>query len=140
MGGVFLRCRNANRSGSIAVEFAFIAPILMAMLFGIVAFGMVISINNGIQQLVAEAARASVAGLSDTERASLAQAYVGTNASAYPFIKPSRLTLNTSAGPSTFQVSITYDMSDSVAFAMPKFIPLPSPVVTRSAVVQTGSF
>lgn len=129
------------RRGSIAIEFAILAPVLIAVVFSIVAFGMVISINNALQQIVAEAARASVAGLSDTERDSLARAYITASAGAYPFIDPRKLAVSTSGLSGTaFRVSAQYDMSDSVAAGLMAALSLPAPSVSRSAVVQRGGF
>ncbi len=127
--------------GSTAVEFAFVAPILLVLLFGIVAFGAVIGVDNGLQQLVAEAARASVAGLTDAERKQLAQASLTTNAPSYPFIDPTKLGLST-ADPtsSSFQVTVTYDMSGLFAYRLLSGLPLPGAAVKRSAVVQRGGF
>jgi Flp pilus assembly protein TadG len=133
-----LFCR--QQSGSIAVEFALVVPIFLLILFGIVAFGVIISINTGVQQLVAEAARASVAGIDDGERTTLAKNFIAANARAYPFIDPSRLVTTTTAGPTTFQISATYDLSKSAAYMVPKWIPLPPPIITRKAIVQTGAF
>lgn len=131
----------SDRRGVTAVEFALVAPILIALLFGLVAFGAVISVDNGLQQLVAEAARASVAGLSDAERAQLAQASLAANAKSYPFIDPARITLSTSdPTSSSFQVTVKYDMSGLFAYRLLASLPLPSAAVARSAVVQRGGF
>ncbi len=62
--------------GATAVEFAFIAPIMLTLVFGIVAYGSIISVNNGLQQLAGEAAKASLAGLTDPDRTQLAKAFV----------------------------------------------------------------
>ena len=130
-----------DRRGATAVEFAFMAPILLVLMFGIVGFGAVMSVDNGLQQLVAEAARASVAGLSDAERIQLAQASVAANVAAYPFIDARKLTLSTgNPSPTSFGVTAQYDMSGLFAYRMFAFLPLPSPAVTRSAVVQRGGF
>ncbi len=130
-----------DRSGSTAVELALVAPLLFALVFGIVAYGSIISVNNGLQQIVAEAARASVAGLSDTERAQLAQASVTTGTPAYAFIDPTRMTLFfDSPSPSSFRVSITYDMSKMIAYSLLTWLPLPPAQVTRKAVIQRGGF
>ena len=130
-----------DRRGSTAVEFALVAPILIVLLFGIVAFGAIIGVDNGLQQLVAEAARASVAGLSDPERQQLAQASVTANAASYPFIDPTKIGLATTDPTSTsFQVTVTYDMSGLFAYRLLSGLPLPSAAVKRSAVVQRGGF
>lgn len=130
-----------DRCGATAVEFALVSPILVVLLFGLVGFGAIISVDNGLQQLVAEAARASVAGLSDAERAQLAQASLTANAKSYPFIDPTRINLVTSdPTASSFQVTVRYDMSGLFAYRMLAGLPLPSPAVARSAVVQRGGF
>ena len=130
-----------DRRGATAVEFALVAPMLILLLFGIVAFGAVLSVQNGLQQLVAEAARASVAGLSDTERTQLAQAVVTANAGSYAFIDPTKIGLSTSDPTvSSFKVTVTYDMSGLFAYGLLSNLPLPNPAVTRSAVVQRGGF
>ena len=130
-----------DRRATTAVEFAFVAPLFVTLMLGIVAFGSVISVDNGLQQIVAEAARASVAGLSDTERDQLARTSVAANARSYAFIDPTKMTVSTDEPSSTaFRISVTYDMSSLIAYHLLAALPLPPAVVTRSAVVQRGGF
>lgn len=123
-----------------AVEFALIAPVLILLVFGIVSFGTILATYNGVQQLAAEAARSSIAGLSNAERAQLAQAYVTQNVKAYPFIDPNKVQVTTSSQSMTFQVTVAYDMSGSYVFTLGKLIPLVTPVVQRSAAIQFGGY
>lgn len=123
-----------------AVEFALIAPVLILLVFGIVSFGTILATYNGVQQLAAEAARSSIAGLSNAERAQLAQAYVTQNVKAYPFIDPNKVQVTTSSQSMTFQVTVAYDMSGSYVFTFGKLIPLVTPVVQRSAAIQFGGY
>ena len=124
-----------------AVEFAMVTPAFLLILFGIMAFGAVFGVYQGVQELVAEAARASVAGLTDPERDQLARSFVASNVGAYALLDPQKLVVTTSAGSgSAFTVSIRYDMSGLFAFTMLRMIPLPSPTVLRSAVVQRGGY
>ena len=58
---ILLRCRR----GASAVEFAMLLPLFLALVFGIVVFGAYLTMVHGVQQLAAEAARSSVAGLSE---------------------------------------------------------------------------
>lgn len=51
-----------------AIEFALVAPVLLLLLFGIIGYGYILGVYHGVQQIAAEAARASVSGLNDTER------------------------------------------------------------------------
>jgi Flp pilus assembly protein TadG len=80
-------------TASSAVEFALIAPCFLLLIFGLTIYASVFITLNGIQQLAAEAARSSVAGLNDTERNTLAQAYIANNTGAYPFINAQKLTV-----------------------------------------------
>ena len=133
----------ACQSGSNAVEFALVAPVLMLMLFGIIAFGYVFGVYHGVQQIASEAARASVSGITDPERVTIARDFVAANVSAYPLLDPTRLKMTTSqSGPprQTFEVAIQYDMSDTVFANLASLIALPPPQVERRAVVQRGGY
>jgi Flp pilus assembly protein TadG len=67
------------RRGASAVEFAMLLPVFLSLVFGIVVFGSYLAVVHGLQQLAAEAARSSVAGMSSTERSSIATSYVSAN-------------------------------------------------------------
>ncbi len=62
------RCR---RRGGSAVEFALIAPMLLAMVAGILTFGILLGAAHNLRLVTAEAARASIAGVTDAERATI---------------------------------------------------------------------
>lgn len=129
--------------GASAVEFALVFPLFLIVVFGIVCFGSYLAVAHGVQQIAAEAARASVAGLSDGERRMLAQDNIARNAGSYPFLAPERLKLATAATVSdgnTFEVRIEYDASDMFIFSLPAFVPSPSPTIVRSAAIQRGGY
>src|ERR1700744_581479 len=88
------RCQRAAS----AVEFALLLPLFLVFVFGIVVFGSYLAMVHGVQQLAAEAARSSVAGLSDSERSSIATSYVSANAPTYPLLIAANLSVN--AAPS----------------------------------------
>ena len=67
------------------------------LVLGIVIFGSYLAMVHGVQQLAAEAARRSVAGLNDAERTSLAAGYVSSNAASYPLIAAGHLTVTCAA-------------------------------------------
>lgn len=128
-----LRCAR----GTSAVEFAIIGPIFLVLVFGLVCFGVIFATYSGVQQLAAEAARASVAGLDATERDQIARTYVVSNAGAYAMLDPTKLSVTTTTQPGAFQVLVTYDLSASPVFSLSKLIPMPSPVVRRAASIGT---
>jgi len=130
-------------TGSAAVEFALIIPCFLLLIFGLSVYASIYITLNGIQQLASEAVRASVAGLNDTERNQLAQAYISNNTSAYPFLNAQRLTMTsgtTGTTAPTYQVSLSYDMSGSFIYSVTSLLPLPPPHIVRSAAIQRGGY
>ncbi|MES2031060.1 MAG: TadE/TadG family type IV pilus assembly protein [Pseudomonadota bacterium] len=134
----FLSCRR----GASAVEFAMLLPVFLSIIFGIVVFGSYFAVVHGVQQLAAEAARSSVAGLTETERGSIASTYVTSNAATYPLINASKLSVNaatSSSNANVFVVTVNYDASSMFIYSLP-FVPMPPSQVARSAAVPYGGF
>ncbi|RTL48366.1 MAG: pilus assembly protein [Bradyrhizobiaceae bacterium] len=132
-----------NSVGASAVEFALLLPVFMAIIFGIVVFGSYLAMVHGVQQLAAEAARSSVAGLSETERSSLANGYVTSNVGSYPLIAPGRITVNAATSPTdanVFVVTVNYDASGSFIYSLPSFVPAPPTTIVRSAAIPRGGY
>ena len=133
----------AARSGASAVEFALVLPAFMTIIFGIVMFGSYLAVVHGVQQLAAEAARSSVAGLSESERSTLAKSYVTTNAGAYPLIAPNHLSVNAATSGSdanVFVVTVNYDASSMFIYSLPSFVPAPPSTIVRSAAIPRGGY
>jgi len=129
--------------GSSAVEFALIVPVFLMLLFGIVMFGAYLGLVHDVQQLAAEAARSSVAGLSEAERGSLANSYVTVNAVSYPLIDPSRLKVNAATSQTdanVFVVAVSYDAAGSFIYSLPSFVGSPSSTIVRSAAIPRGGY
>jgi Flp pilus assembly protein TadG len=140
-----LLARRAVRDdcGTAAVELAIVFPVFLAMLLGILAYGIYFGAVHSAAQLAADAARASVAGLSDTERAAIALQQVSSTAPTYPLLKANKLT--TTAGPvagdpSSFQVAISYDARSLPIWSFAPFLPLPAQTILRTAVVKRGGY
>lgn len=131
-----------NQSGATAVEFAILLPVFLTLVFGIVVFGSYLTMVHGVQQLAAEAARMSIAGLTDGERGSLALGYVTSSATSYPLLDATKLNVvaaPSSSDPNAYVVTVRYDASSSFIFALPFVPPLPS-LIARSAVIPNGGF
>lgn len=133
-----LKCLLLDRRGTSGVEFAIVAPVFTLFVLGIICFGVLFGTYNGVQQLAAEAARASVAGLSVSERDQLARNYVTSNVTAYGFLNPVNVAVATSSQSTSFQVTVTYDMSGSIIFKLGNILSVVSPKITRSAAIQNG--
>lgn len=133
-----MRCRR----GSSAVEFAMVLPIFLTIVFGIVVFGSYLSVIHGVQQLAAEAARSSIAGISETERGTIATSFVTANAGTYPMIDSNRLAVSAATSPTNtnvFVVTVNYDASGLFIYTLP-FVPLPPKNIVRSAMIPYGGF
>ncbi len=126
--------------GASAVEFAIVGPVFVALVMAIICFGTIFVAASGVQQLAAEAARASVAGLSDTERGQIAQAFITAHAPDYAFIDATKLQVSTSSDSTSYDVQLNYDMSGSFVYQFAGLLPLPSSQIHRAAAIQDGGF
>ena len=130
------------RRGATAVEFAMLLPVFLALVFGIAIFGSYLAVVHGLQQLAAEAARSSLAGLSPSERNSIATSYVSTNVGTYPLITANKVSVSAATSPSdpnVFVVTVTYNASGMFIYSLP-FVPAPSSTIVRSAAIPFGGF
>jgi len=87
-----------------------------------------------------DAARASVAGLTDTERSTLAQTAVSNDVQTYSYLKPQLLSVNYVDQNQVLTVTLTYNASSSPFWALNGLVPMPSPTLVRSASVQIGGY
>lgn len=132
-----------DRSGVAAIEFAIVGPLFFMVLLGVLIFAIYFGTVHSVQQIAAEAARATVQGITEAERSAIAQNHVKTIVGKYPLLDPNYLTVQaaTSASdPNLFNVSIQYDASRSIVFAFEGLIPMPPKTIARSAVVRRGGY
>jgi len=109
--------------------------------FGIVAYGIFFGAANAVQQLAADAARASIAGLGENERIQLAQRFIDLNCDNYLLLERSqvRVTVETSRTDATqFNVSVEYDASRLPIWNLSIPLPLPEKTIARSATIRNG--
>ncbi|AHB48025.1 pilus biosynthesis protein TadE [Hyphomicrobium nitrativorans NL23] len=133
----------ATQDGSIAVEFALIFPVALIFFMGLLAYGIYFGAAHSVQQLAADAARASVGGLDDAERASIARAHVSASGGAYPLLNLDRISVfaaSLGADPSQFEVRVAFDSADLPIWVLSGLVPLPSKTIERAAVVKRGGY
>ena len=138
-----LRKRSGFRldaSGAVAVEFAFLAPILIFMMMGITGYGGYFWMSHSVQQMANDAARAAMPGLTVAERAGLAQASVAASAGDYAQLKASKVTTQVIDHDGRMTVRVSYNAADSFAFAVRGLAPMPSDQIIRQASVQLGGY
>lgn len=136
------RLLKCNR-GMAALEFVFLAPALLALVFGIIIYSIYFSALIGVRQAAAEGARAAVAGLSTSERVDLAQKRAKQVVDGYGRILgsgTSAVITASSDGVGAFKVKVSYDMSGSPIMKYGNFVPLPSSNVEASVVVTNGGY
>lgn len=129
-----------DRGGASAIEFAIVAPLFILVLTGIVAYGIYFSAALTIEQIAADAARYSVAGLTPAERADLARHYVSTATLGDPLIDRSRISLSVGqdpAAPQQFTVRLSYDARNLPIWNI-FTLPLPSTEIERFATIRIG--
>lgn len=132
-----------NRQGASAVEFAVVLPVLLVFMLGILAYGIYIGAAHSAAQLAADAARASVAGLSDDERKTLAEQHVSTNATEYVLLDPKKVEVEAgtlASDANQFRVAVRYDARSLPIWGFAGILPLPSKIIERTATVKRGGY
>ena len=138
-----LRTFLAGEGGVSAVEFAIVAPLFIVILAGILLYGIYFGVALSVSQVAAESARASIAGLDDTERNTLAQNRASAMVASNPILDATKITVAAAPDPSsshTFKVDVTYDASNLPIFAFGGLIPAPSQTIVRTSTIQRGGF
>lgn len=133
------RMRN-NTDGAAALEFAIIAPLFFLTIFTMIGYGIYLSATHAIQQIAADAARTAVAGLSATERKSLAKSFIQTSTLDYAFINKAKLSVDVEDDISNlnqFTVTIVYDSSELPIWKLFSFA-LPDEEIKRYATIRLG--
>jgi Flp pilus assembly protein TadG len=132
-----------GRRGVAALEFALVAPLLLLMLLGMVCLGLYFVYLHELQELASSAARASVAGLSATERNTLAQQYIASALANSPLLLAADLTVttSTSGSPATlYAVTLTYTLKDSPIPPLAALINLNDAQISRTSTIEFGDY
>lgn len=128
-----------DRSGASAVEFALILPVLLLLLFGILAYGLYIGTAHSVAQLAADGARSAVGGLTSGERDSLSRSYIAQVAPDFELVHPDQVTVSTRQTGEAFRVTVRYDSSALPIWNFGLGLVLPSKIIERSATVLVGA-
>ena len=128
------------RRGAAAVEFAFVGPIFVLMLCGILAYGGYFWAAHAVQQVANDAARAALAGLDGAERESLAQGVVSAEIADYAYLDPAKVSVTVENLADRMTVAVSYDAADSVFFSLRHLVPMPPPLIERRASVRHGGY
>ena len=121
--------------GAALVEMAIALPVLLIFLFGIIGFGSWIALAHAVQQGANEGARAAIAGLSQTERASLATATARASLVNSYGIAPDQVSVMVADDGAQLTVALSYDGSANPLLALP-IVAAPSRTIERKATVR----
>lgn len=134
------RRRRGAESGAVAVEFAILGPIFMVLVIGIMVWGQYFWVSHAVQQLANDSARAALAGLDSTERASLARTTLANEVTAYANLIPSAATMAIDDATDHLTISVSYDASNTTYWAFAGLVPTPPRTVLRQATVRLGGY
>ena len=98
---------------------------LLLLMLGMLAYGLYFLATHSAAQLAANAARASVAGITDAERERLAKDAVSMELKGHPiFIDTSKVVVHVGpilSDPSSYRVAVTYDAEQLPIWNMSPF-------------------
>lgn len=129
-----------DKSGAAAVEFAIVGPMLILILMGVFTYGGYFLTAHTIQQLTNDAARAAIAGLDDEERRTLAAQSLQAGITGQTALRGELADLQVSRSGQLLTVAVTYDAGDDVYWAFQSLVPVPAPIISRTASIRLGGF
>ena len=136
-----MRAFSRDRKGTSAVEFALIAPFLLLLVMAVLAYGSIFATSLSLQQMAAETARATIGGLNDTERQTLAEAKLSAIQDKFPMLDATKVTFSFDQGANSDvgRLTFNYDMSGHPAYALDKLLPLPASPLSYSTIITDGN-
>lgn len=129
--------------GSSAVEFALLVPVLLIVFAGIMVFGIYLGASHNLRQLASDAARASIAGVSDDERGQLARQRVSAALAEGAMFKPGTVTVQVGADPADatlYTVTLSFDARTLGFSGLSGLVPLPPDLIRSSVSIRRGGF
>lgn len=118
--------------GGAAVEFAILAPVLLALVAGGVFYSRWFTVASQTQNLASDGARAAVAGLDDAERETIVTNLMTGAVVRVPLENGATRTWRAWRDGDLYAVSVTTTLPD---YDLSRVIPMPDRNVTRQAVV-----
>lgn len=128
--------------GVSAIEFAMLAMVFFTLIFGIVIYGAYFASLMVVHHIASEAARATVSGLTDDERSTLAHARADeVEASFSTFLDAATLQVDTTAaGQGLYEVTVSQEFDSFGLTSISPFLPLPPAHQTATVQVSHGGY
>lgn len=130
-------CMVFDRRGTAIIEFAILLPVLIALLMGVLCYGLYFGAAHSVQQLAADAARHSIAGETLAERRELVAGFVDAHGPSYFLVRADRLSeiSATQQAGGRLRVRISYDATWLPIYGFARLVPLPPGTITRDCVI-----
>lgn len=116
------------RRGGAAVEFAILAPALLALVAGGVFYSRWFTVASQTQNLASDGARAAVAGLDDAERETIVDGLMTGALVRVPLENGSTRTWSVARDGDLYTVTVTTTLPD---YDLARLVPMPDPNVVR---------
>ncbi len=130
---------HGDAAGVAVVEFALLAPMMLLILLGTLAYGGYFWMAHSVQQLANDAARASLAGLTPAERRDIATATVASGLAGVADLSPARAQVTVEEAGDRLTVRVSYDTAGTPFLSL-GFVPLPDSTIRRRAAVVLGGW
>lgn len=117
------------------------APMLITLFAGITVFGLFLGAAHNLRLVTAEAARASIAGITDAERASIARDTVMRSLSHGAMFKPGSVTVQVNADsgdPDVTVVTVTLDATTLGLGLFSRILPQLPNILSSTVSVRRG--
>lgn len=112
-----------------------LAPILMVLLLGILAYGQYILTAHTLQQLANDAARAAIVAPSRADRETLARDSVAEGLAGAALARPETVDTRFDEQNGRVLVAVTVDTRD-LSLLRVAMVPMPAPILERRAVAE----
>jgi Flp pilus assembly protein TadG len=131
-----------NQLGATAVEFAMVATIFFVLVFGILIYGSYFATLSLVNHIAFESARATVSGLSDDERAALANARANELITSYDgFLDSETIDVSpTNIGNGIYAVTVTHDFDAFGLMSTITLLPLPPAQQSATYEISHGGY
>lgn len=133
-----LRQLRRDRRAAALIEFALLLPMLLSLVMGVICYGQYIWLAHSVQTAANDAARAIVAGMTASERLTLARAAVATDMASVPELRANQIALAVEEGGARATVKLRVD-ARALTLLSTGMVPLPEPIIERRAVVALSA-
>lgn len=124
--------------GAVVIEAALVLPFLILLMLGIMTYSQWFMAEHSVQQAANDAARAALAGLTESERDGIVNDSLAHSVLHAGTVDPHLLSVQTGLDGAYYTVSVSYDAQASSLYRNSLF-PLPARTIRRTATVQLTS-